>query len=73
MLLAVCDDLPLLPSGMQFDLVDCRIFAGLIMKSVKMLRKEVAHAKRLHAAFRAELDEGLPRFAAAPVERGRPM
>ena len=73
MLLAVCDDLPLLPGGMQFDLVDCRVFAGLIMKSVKMLRKEVAHAKRLHAAFRAELDEGLPRFAAAPVERGRPM
>ena len=43
------------------------------MQPLKMLRQEIAHAKRTHAPLRAELVERLPRFAGTPVERGRPM
>ena len=43
------------------------------MQPLKMLRQEIAHAKRTHATLRAELVERLPRFAGTPVERRRPM
>ena len=58
---------------MQFDLVDGRVFACFLMQPLKMLRQEIAHAKRTHATLRAELVERLPRFAGTPIERGGPM
>ena len=71
--LAIRHHLALLPRGMQFDLVDGRIFARFLMQPLKMLRQEIAHAKRTHATLRAELVERLPRFAGTPIERGGPM
>ena len=43
------------------------------MQPLKMLRQEIAHAKRTHTALRAEFVERLPRFAGTPIERGGPM
>ena len=73
MRLAVFHNLALLPGRVQFDLVDGRIFARFLMQPLKMLRQEIAHAKRTHATLRAELVERLPRFAGTPIERGGPM
>ena len=39
---------------MQLNLVDGRIFAGLLMQAVEMLGQEIAHTQRAHAPFRAE-------------------
>ena len=71
--LTIRHHLALLPRGMQFDLVDGRVFARFLMQPLKMLRQEIAHAKRTHAPLRAELVERLPRFAGTPIERGGPM
>ena len=41
--LAIVHDLALLPGRMQLNLVDGRIFAGLLMQAVEMLGQEIAH------------------------------
>ena len=71
--LAVFHNLALLPGRVQFDLVDGRILARLLMQAVKMFGHEIAHAQCAHAVFRTKLLECLPRFAGTPVERSRPM